>query len=211
LPFHRPALLTARSLKRQLESKWKTLDNFENSVKKLDITRLQWKQKYAMKQGELEAAKVSRPYPLYGRSPDSSRAIPSYRSSSPLSKLAPRHPILLRSARSLNGHYRRKNAPLAQTTSSASSKQNLQNCKAEQDRRKINGQQGSKSTRTGLESRERRLRRKSRAERNEQGSWRIKFGESSFLSNCETKGKGCELIEGSWKGRWTERGAEVEG
>lgn len=46
------------ALKRQLESKWKTLDNFENSVKKLDLTRLQWKQKYAMKEGELEAAKV---------------------------------------------------------------------------------------------------------------------------------------------------------
>jgi len=52
--------ITTSALKRQLESKWKTLDNFESSVKKLDLTRLQWKQKYAMKEGELEAAKVSR-------------------------------------------------------------------------------------------------------------------------------------------------------
>ena len=49
----------ASALKRQFESRWKTLDSFESSVKKLDLTRLQWKQKYAMKEGELEAVKVS--------------------------------------------------------------------------------------------------------------------------------------------------------
>jgi hypothetical protein len=35
------------------------LDNFEVSVKKLETTRMQWRAKYAIKDGELEAAKVS--------------------------------------------------------------------------------------------------------------------------------------------------------
>ena len=48
------------ALKRQLDSKWRAIDNFEGSVKKLEMTRLQWKTKYATKEGELEAAKVSR-------------------------------------------------------------------------------------------------------------------------------------------------------
>jgi len=47
-----------RSLKRQLDQKWKALDNFEAAVKKLELTRQQWRSKYAIKEGELEAAKV---------------------------------------------------------------------------------------------------------------------------------------------------------
>ncbi|WWD18405.1 hypothetical protein CI109_102855 [Kwoniella shandongensis] len=45
------------SLKKQLEQKWRALDNFEASVKKLELTRMQWRSKYAVKEGELEAAK----------------------------------------------------------------------------------------------------------------------------------------------------------
>lgn len=46
------------SLKRQLDSKWRALDNFEASVKKLEATKMQWKVKYATKEGELDAVKV---------------------------------------------------------------------------------------------------------------------------------------------------------
>ena len=46
------------ALKKQLEQKWRALDNFEAAVKKLEITRTQWRSKYAIKDGELEAAKV---------------------------------------------------------------------------------------------------------------------------------------------------------
>jgi hypothetical protein len=51
--------LTKRSLKKQLEQKWRALDQFEISVKKLEATRVQWRAKYATKEGELDAAKVS--------------------------------------------------------------------------------------------------------------------------------------------------------
>lgn len=50
--------LMCRSLKRQLESKWRALDAFESSVKKLESTRAQWRSKYAEQSGELQAAKV---------------------------------------------------------------------------------------------------------------------------------------------------------
>ncbi|RSH89332.1 hypothetical protein EHS25_002444 [Saitozyma podzolica] len=46
------------ALKKQLEQKWRALDNFEAAVKKLEITRTQWRSKYAIKDGELEAAKA---------------------------------------------------------------------------------------------------------------------------------------------------------
>ena len=46
------------ALKRQLEQKWRALDNFEALVKKLETTRSQWRSKYAIKDGELDAAKV---------------------------------------------------------------------------------------------------------------------------------------------------------
>ena len=49
-----------RALKKQLEHKWRALDNFEASVKKLELTRMQWRSKYSIKDGELEAAKVRR-------------------------------------------------------------------------------------------------------------------------------------------------------
>ena len=50
--------LTGSTLKKQLEQKWRALDNFEAAVKKLEITRMQWRTKYSMKEGELDAAKV---------------------------------------------------------------------------------------------------------------------------------------------------------
>lgn len=50
------------ALKRQLEQKWRALDNFESLVKKLETTRSQWRSKYAIKDGELEAAKVCSSY-----------------------------------------------------------------------------------------------------------------------------------------------------
>ncbi|ORX40156.1 hypothetical protein BD324DRAFT_648758 [Kockovaella imperatae] len=46
------------NLKRQLEAKWRAIDSFEAAIKKLEATRLQWKNKYAAKAGELEAAKA---------------------------------------------------------------------------------------------------------------------------------------------------------
>ena len=45
-------------LKKQLDQKWRTLDQFEASLRKLEAHKLQWKAKYAIKEGELEAAKV---------------------------------------------------------------------------------------------------------------------------------------------------------
>ncbi|KAK6908272.1 hypothetical protein I203_102273 [Kwoniella mangroviensis CBS 8507] len=45
------------ALKKQLEQKWRSLDNFEAAVKKLELAKLQWKSKYAVKEGELEAAR----------------------------------------------------------------------------------------------------------------------------------------------------------
>jgi hypothetical protein len=47
-----------RVLKRTLEAKWKTLDTFEASVKKLEVTRMAWRSRVSIKDGELEAAKV---------------------------------------------------------------------------------------------------------------------------------------------------------
>lgn len=47
-----------RAIKKQLDQKWRALDNFEASVKKLELTRMQWRSKYAIKEGELEAAKA---------------------------------------------------------------------------------------------------------------------------------------------------------
>ncbi|KAK8858516.1 hypothetical protein IAR55_002743 [Kwoniella newhampshirensis] len=46
------------SLKKQLEQKWRALDNFEASVKKLELARMQWRSKYSVKEGELEAARA---------------------------------------------------------------------------------------------------------------------------------------------------------
>ncbi|WRT67702.1 uncharacterized protein IL334_004674 [Kwoniella shivajii] len=46
------------ALKKQLEQKWRALDNFEAAVKKLELTKLQWKSKLAMKEGELDAVKA---------------------------------------------------------------------------------------------------------------------------------------------------------
>lgn len=51
-------LMTISTLKRQLEQKWRALDNFELSVKKLEAMRGQWRTRFATKQGELDAAVV---------------------------------------------------------------------------------------------------------------------------------------------------------
>lgn len=45
------------SLKRQLEGKWRALDGFEASVKKLELARAQWRARLASKDGELESAR----------------------------------------------------------------------------------------------------------------------------------------------------------
>ena len=75
------------ALKKQLEQKWRTLDNFEASVKKLETTRMQWRSKYSIKDGELEAAKVS----SYVRAPfpRPSSQLPVF---SPSSHPSPREP-----------------------------------------------------------------------------------------------------------------------
>ncbi|WVF69243.1 hypothetical protein IAT40_004019 [Kwoniella sp. CBS 6097] len=46
------------SLKKQLDQKWRTLDQFEAAVKKLELTKMQWRTKYSLKEGELDAAKA---------------------------------------------------------------------------------------------------------------------------------------------------------
>lgn len=46
------------SLKRQLEHKWRALDSFEASVKKLELARAQWRTRLAAKDGELEGARA---------------------------------------------------------------------------------------------------------------------------------------------------------
>lgn len=48
-----------RLLRKQLDQKWRTLDQFEASLKKLETSKMQWRAKMAIKDGELEAAKVS--------------------------------------------------------------------------------------------------------------------------------------------------------
>ncbi|WVO15791.1 hypothetical protein L204_103453 [Cryptococcus depauperatus] len=45
------------SLKRQLEQKWRMLDQFEAAVKKLELTKREWRSKFAMKEGEIDALK----------------------------------------------------------------------------------------------------------------------------------------------------------
>jgi hypothetical protein len=45
--------------KKQLDGRWKQIDRFETSVKNLTDVRNTWRRKYNVKEGELEAAKVS--------------------------------------------------------------------------------------------------------------------------------------------------------
>lgn len=45
-------------LKRQLDAKWRALDAFESSVKKLELTRSQWRSRLSLKDGELDAFKA---------------------------------------------------------------------------------------------------------------------------------------------------------
>ncbi|KIR68471.1 hypothetical protein I314_00890 [Cryptococcus bacillisporus CA1873] len=46
------------SLKRQVEEKWRTLDQFETAVKKLELTKREWRSKFAVKEGELQAVQA---------------------------------------------------------------------------------------------------------------------------------------------------------
>ncbi|WVR06279.1 hypothetical protein IAU60_003309 [Kwoniella sp. DSM 27419] len=46
------------SLKKQLDQKWRTLDQFEAAVKKLELTKMQWRSKFSLKEGELDAVKA---------------------------------------------------------------------------------------------------------------------------------------------------------
>jgi len=62
-------------LKKQLDQKWRTLDQFEASLRKLETHKLQWKAKYAIKEGELEAAKVCLPAILINSTPGTHFAI----------------------------------------------------------------------------------------------------------------------------------------
>ncbi|CED84430.1 Extracellular matrix glycoprotein Laminin subunits alpha and gamma [Phaffia rhodozyma] len=43
------------SMKKQLDHKWKQLDHFESSVRKVELVKTQWRNRYAQKQGELES------------------------------------------------------------------------------------------------------------------------------------------------------------
>jgi chromosome segregation ATPase len=46
------------SLKRQLDTKWRVLDSFESSVKKLESQKAGWRAKLSLKESELDAAKA---------------------------------------------------------------------------------------------------------------------------------------------------------
>nr|KIR89442.1 hypothetical protein I308_00449 [Cryptococcus tetragattii IND107] len=46
------------SLKRQVEEKWRTLDQFETAVKKLELTKREWRSKFSIKEGELQAVQA---------------------------------------------------------------------------------------------------------------------------------------------------------
>lgn len=126
------------------------------------------------------------------------------------SERALRHPTPVKSDRSLSERCPLKNVLLAQTTSLNSSRRSWQSCRIEQDRRRINGQQGLRNMKTGCALLGRRLRRKSRAGRNVRGSWRSRSGE--FCKHPADAGSPRDngLISGLWRGRWMERGTEIE-
>lgn len=42
-------------MKKQLDHKWRQLDQFEASVRKLELVKTSWRNKFAVKQGELDA------------------------------------------------------------------------------------------------------------------------------------------------------------
>lgn len=46
-------------LRKQLDSKWKQIDKFEASLRNLTEIKLSWKRKFSLKEGEIEALKVS--------------------------------------------------------------------------------------------------------------------------------------------------------
>ena len=46
-------------LRKQLDHKWRQIDKFEGSVKNLSEMKQSWKRKFALKDGEIDALKVS--------------------------------------------------------------------------------------------------------------------------------------------------------
>lgn len=45
-------------LKKQIDHRWRQIDKFESSVKNIADTKLAWKRKYSVNEGELDALKV---------------------------------------------------------------------------------------------------------------------------------------------------------
>lgn len=46
-------------MKKQLDNKWRQLDQFETSVRKLELVKTSWRNKFAQKEGEIAALQVS--------------------------------------------------------------------------------------------------------------------------------------------------------
>ena len=59
LLFLRFFLRVYSDVKKQLDFRWKQIDRFETSVKNLAEVKNSWRRKYNIKEGELEASKVS--------------------------------------------------------------------------------------------------------------------------------------------------------
>jgi septal ring factor EnvC (AmiA/AmiB activator) len=45
-------------LKKQIDNRWRQIDKFESSLKTIADTKLAWKRKFSLKEGEIEALKV---------------------------------------------------------------------------------------------------------------------------------------------------------
>lgn len=50
-----PVVAHCSGMKRQLDAKWRQLDHFEASVRKVELVKTQWRNKLAQKQGELDS------------------------------------------------------------------------------------------------------------------------------------------------------------
>lgn len=90
------------SLKRQLDAKWRALDSFEASVKKLELARAQWRSKYSLKDGELEASKA--------RNAELQKEISSLRASSSASDTVPSTQVRLLTERAQTAEKRANQA-----------------------------------------------------------------------------------------------------
>ncbi|KAL1412952.1 hypothetical protein Q8F55_000701 [Vanrija albida] len=90
------------SMKRQLDAKWRALDSFEASVKKLELARAQWRSKYSLKDGELEASKA--------RNAELQKEISSLRASSSASDAVPSTQVRLLTERAQTAEKRANQA-----------------------------------------------------------------------------------------------------